>query len=267
MPKKQQPVFSVVVQTRQTPFLILKRCIQSIREQSLENVEIILLDSNEKDSSYKDAISAARGQWKGIFYLEIPEQGEYVKGKNTALNIFHGDYILFISAQDIMPPDRLERIYRVFQENRSYNAIYTNMAAQEDNLLDVSDFSIQTGHFRYLGQLVFHRDCFEIIGKFDSDLIAHWDDEIWFRLKTMGLVHHFPAEEAAISICPNCYHGYTPLDAAIGYRQIGVKYGSYFKKNKKARKKLYQAIAEKYKKAGVVHRYIQFATKAFFTHV
>lgn len=266
MPKKQKPVFSVVIQTRQTPFLILKRCIQCILEQSLKNVEIILLDSNEKDCPYKEAISSERGQWRGIFYLEIPEQGEYVVGKNTALNIFHGEYIIFISAQDIMPPDRLERIYKVFQENYSYNAVYTNMAVQEANLLDISDFSIQSGQFQYLGQLVFHKDCFQLIGKFDTDLVAHQDDEIWFQLKTMGLVHHFPDEEAAISICPNCYHGYTPLDAAIGYRQIGVKYSYYFKKNKKARKKLYQAIAEKYKKAGVVHRYIQFATKAFFTH-
>lgn len=265
MTKKQKPIFSVIIQTRQTPFLILKRCIENIREQSLENIEIILLDSNEKDSSYKEALSAGRGQWKKIFYLEIPEKGEYVEGKNTALNIIHGEYIAFISAQDIMPLDRLEKIYHIFQKNRSYNAIYTNMAVQEDNLLDISDFSIQTGHFQYLGQVVFHKDCFQLIGKFDPDLVAHHDDEIWFRLKTMGIVHHFSDQDAAISICPNCYHGYTPLDAAIGYRQIYVKYSAYFKKNKKARKKLYHKIAEKYKEAGVIHRYIQFATKAIFT--
>ena len=45
MAEKRNPItFSVAIQTRETPLMILKRCIQSVRDQTLSDIEIILLD-------------------------------------------------------------------------------------------------------------------------------------------------------------------------------------------------------------------------------
>lgn len=265
MSMNKPPVISVIIQTRETPFMILKRCIQSIRTQSYPHVEILLLDSNETDSPYKETIQEEKEFFTGITLLELPETKEFVHGKNAALDACHGEYITFISAQDIMPQKRLEQLFHAFKKDLSCNAIYTDMTVQQSNVLEHSDFELLAEDFEYLAQLVFHRDCFEWIGTFDEDLVAHCDEDIWFRLRSLKLVHHLSSPETTISVCPDCYYGYTPLDAAIGYRQLGVKYKAIFDKNKKGRKQLYQKIAAQYKKAGVIHRYIQFAVKAMVT--
>ena len=54
MAKTDNPIISVVIQTKRTPPMILKRCIQCIREQTLPRIEIILLDSNDDESQYKE---------------------------------------------------------------------------------------------------------------------------------------------------------------------------------------------------------------------
>ena len=264
MSKQKHPMISVVIQTRETPFMILKRCIQSIREQTYENIEILLLDSNEKDSPYKTAILAETDVLTDIIHLEIPEKKEFVKGKNAVLDTYHGDYLTFLSAQDIMPPQRIEKIMETFQENTSYFSIYTDMKAQQNNILESTDYELLSNEFAYLSQLVFHRDCFQCTGNFDPDLIAHCDDDLWFRIRSLKLANHLPAKECIISVCPDTYHNYSALEAAIGYRQLGIKYDSIFRKKKTDRKELYQKIAEEYKKAHMFHRYLQFKIKSLF---
>ena len=159
--KKDAAVFSVAIQTRETPLMILKRCIQCVREQTLPDIEIILLDSNDPDSSFKEAIRWEEGLLSGIIYLEIPEEGEFINGKNAVLETYHGDYLTFLSAQDTMPPKRLEEVLSAFQNDRSINVLYTDMSAQQTNVLDHTDLEIDSNKFHYLPQLIFHRDCFE----------------------------------------------------------------------------------------------------------
>lgn len=265
MSKTNFPAISVAIQTRETPLMILKRCIQCIRNQTLSNIEIILLDSNDKNSPYKEAIQSEKEFFSDIIYLEIPETKEFARGKNAVLETYHSDYLTFLSAQDTMPPKRLEELLSVFQKDHSINVIYTDMTAQPINVLESSDYAISSQNFQYLSQLVFHRNCFQLIGTFDTDLIAHCDDDLWFRICTLHLVHHISSLDTSLSVCPDCYHHYTPLQAAIGYRQLLVKYHSILTKNKKAKKILYQKTATSYQKAGVFHRYIQFKTKALFT--
>lgn len=264
MAKQKHPLISIIIQTRQTPLMILKRSIQSIREQTYKNIEILLLDSNDTDSPYKEAMLAEAEFFTDIIHLEIPETKEFVKGKNEALHACHGDYITFVSAQDIMQPQRIEKIMMVFRKKKSWQAIYTNASVQQNNILENSDYNLLSTDFAYLSQLVFHCDCIQMVGLFDTELVAHCDDEFWFRFQSLKLTHHLPTDEAVLFVCPDDYHRYTLLESAIGYRQLYVKYISLFKKNKKAKKILYRKIAEEYKKAGVFHRYLQFLCKEFF---
>lgn len=264
MAKTDTPIISVVIQTKQTPPMILKRCIQCVREQTLPQIEIILLDSNDESSLYKEAIHEDETLLDDIIYLEIPEGREFVNGKNEVLKIFHGDYITFLSAQDVMPAERLKKVIAVMEENHSYNTIYTDMTVQQSNMLDLSDLGLFSQNYEYLSQLIFHREAFQWIGEFDCDLVAHCDDDIWFRLNSLHLPHHISSPETTISVCPDCYNNYPALDSAIGCRQLMVKYNALFQRNRKMKKRHYKKIAEEYKKARVLHRYIQFWAKAFF---
>lgn len=256
---------SVIITTRETPFMLLKRCVQCIQQQTLPDIEIILLDANAKESPWHAAIVGEKQLLKEVHYIPCPEEGELVHGKQQALQAAHGEYITFLSAQDFMPAARLEYVIKAFRENPAAFMYYTSMRTQKNHILETSDLSMPSGRLNYLSQIVFHKDCFSMIGSFDDNMVALCDEEIWFRIQYLGLVNHLNSEETAIDICPDEYKHYTPLQAAIGYRQLSVKYNKYFKKNKKSRKKLYEDVAANYKKSNLIFRYIQFKVKAWFT--
>lgn len=259
------PNISVIVMTKETPLMILKRCIKSIQEQTLKNIEIILLDSNQKNSSYKKAIQDETELLNDIIYLEIPEEATYINGKNVALSKCSGKYVTFISAQDSMPPKRFENVMDIFSQKNEYDVVYTDMKIQEKNILETSDEHTSTQEFQFLSQLFIRRECFDKMGDFDGALIAQSDEEMWFRMNYLLEVYHLSSEETTIYVNPDFYIKNTIHQNAVAYRQIYVKYADYFNTNKAKKKEIYKKIAESYKASGEVFRFLQFYIKAFFT--
>ncbi|MDD7402326.1 MAG: glycosyltransferase [Butyribacter sp.] len=265
--EKKTPDISVIILTYQTPLMILKRCIASVQKQSLKNIEILLVDSNSPHSSYKKAIQSETDILEGLSYLEIPEKGEFVKGKNAAIKACNGKYITFLSSQDMMPKERLQEILLAFREDEEtdYDAIYTDMAVQQKNILEsTDDYDIKTQTYQFLSQLVIRRSAFQKLGTFDNDLVALCDEDMWFRIHSLLQVYHLSSPNTTIFVSPDFYQRPAAMQSAIGYRQIAVKYAPYYKTHKKQKKALYYKIAAAYKDASVFFRYIQFMIKAFF---
>lgn len=263
--KEHRPDISVIIITRNTPFMILKRCIHCIRSQTLENIEIILLDANEKGNSYQKAISSEGELLRDITYVYYPEDGEMVHGKNLALEKATGNYITIISAQDMMTETRLETILRAFRDNSRQLVYYTSMTFQVDNTLENNYYTLPTGSFRYLAQAVIHRSVFSMAGNFDENMLCLCDEELWTRINFINPPGCLMDEDAAISICQDSYKNHTPLNAAIAYRQILIKFPKYFNRHKAHRRILYQKITENYKESHVILRYLQFRWKTIFS--
>lgn len=259
-----RPVISVAVFTRKTPLLILKRCLQSVRNQTLSDIEIILLDANAADSSYKKAIQSEKELLTGIEYIELPDELNTAHGKNIVLQQYQGEFLTFLSAQDTMPPQRLEQAVNAFLQNPSCIALCTGMNALESNILDDSDtdYAIHSDSYRYLSQLIFRRNCFEQIHTFDENLVAHCDEDIALQLFLLHKLLPLTSRETDIFICPDCYHNTPELTAAIGYRQLLVKYQSALSDKSTLKKQLLEKAASSYRQAGVFHRFLQFKWKS-----
>lgn len=252
---------SVIITTRETPFMILKRCINCIHTQTLENIEIILLDANEKGNSFQQAISSEGELLQNVTYVYHPEKGEMVHGKNLALEKATSDYITFISAHDFMPDTRLETVLRAFKSNQNFSAYYTEMTTQISDTLEHYDYTLPTGKYKFLSQAVFHKSTFQMVGKFDEQMVSLCDEELWLRMNFFGLAGYVLEDGASISVCEKAYQNHTPLNAAIAYRQMLVKYAQYFQRNKSARRNIYGNIAQNYRKAHALSRYFQFRFK------
>lgn len=265
--KKKKPKVSIIIMTKDTPLMILKRCINSLYEQTIEDIEIIIIDMNDEKSTFEEAIQSEKetDTFKGITFFEMTDTKEYVASKNRMLNNFHGDYLAFISSQDTMPPKRLELAIDALESHRDKSVVCTNYTLQANNVLDISNYQISSTEFLYLAQLVFHKDSFRLIGGFDEYLVSHVDDELVLRLDRTGQLLFLPGEETSVKVAASFYHHYSAVDGAIGCRQLYVKYKSYYQKNKKAKKALYAQTALHYRDAGLIFRYIQFYTKALFT--
>lgn len=84
----------------------LDRCIQSAVNQTYKDLEIILVDDGSKDNcpSMCDEWSAKDSRIKVIH----KENGGLSSARNAGLNIFKGDFVIFLDSDDWLEPDAVE---------------------------------------------------------------------------------------------------------------------------------------------------------------
>ena len=83
----------------------LSRCVHSIREQSLKNIEIILVDDGSPDGcgALADQMALQDFRVKAIH----KENGGVSSARNAGLKIARGEYIAFVDADDYLEKDYL----------------------------------------------------------------------------------------------------------------------------------------------------------------
>ena len=100
-----QPKVSIIVPVYNVE-KYLERCINSLKNQSLENIEIILVDDASSDSSPEicDAASKADPRIKVIHKVN---EGAGM-ARNAALKLSEGEYIGFVDSDDFVERDMFE---------------------------------------------------------------------------------------------------------------------------------------------------------------
>ena len=87
----------------------LEECISSITNQTYENLEIILVDDGSNDGSEKICDNLAKKDSR-ISVVHQVSSGPS-KARNTALEIFTGDYFTFVDSDDIISEDFCQILY------------------------------------------------------------------------------------------------------------------------------------------------------------
>lgn len=112
----------------------IQRCVESIRTQSYQNLEIILIDDGSKDLSldlcYKMAELDSR-----ICVLHQENQGVSV-ARNQGLDIASGEYVGFVDSDDEIEPDMVRCMVRKLLEENS------DVCCCGDVFLDIYDQEI-----------------------------------------------------------------------------------------------------------------------------
>ena len=99
---KQQPLVSVIITAyNRTEFL--KAAIESVKNQSYQNIEILVID----DGSATDAIEQLCNVIGGVKYLR-KENGGISSSRNFGIEAAQGDYLAFLDDDDTFKPHRIE---------------------------------------------------------------------------------------------------------------------------------------------------------------
>jgi glycosyltransferase involved in cell wall biosynthesis len=114
----------------------IEACLDSIREQSYPEWEVIVVDDASADLS---AERVKKWVWKHalegrVLLLELPRNTGFSGALTTGYFLSQGEFIAVQDADDLSHPDRLQKQVRFLQEHPHIALVGTNYAAFRDAL-------------------------------------------------------------------------------------------------------------------------------------
>ena len=93
----------------------IETCLQSLVNQTLQDIEILLVNDGSKDGSEKIAKQFVENYPDKIIYLE-KENGGLSDARNYAIPYAKGEYIAFLDSDDYIEPNMYEEMYTKAKE-------------------------------------------------------------------------------------------------------------------------------------------------------
>ncbi len=93
----------------------IKRCIDSLREQSYTDLQVIFVDDGSNDNT----LDEIQKENDGRLNLKIihKENGGIASARNEGLKYVKGDYIFFFDSDDFLEKDSIRALVNVLEEN------------------------------------------------------------------------------------------------------------------------------------------------------
>ena len=164
-----QPKVSIIVPVYNAE-KYLERCINSLKSQTLEDIEIILVDDSSTDSSLEICNKMAMEDSR-IKVIHKANEGAG-KARNAALRIVTGEYIGFLDSDDFVEIDMFKTLY---EKAVKYNSelVMSGVLFVDGNMFGKEGECIRKTYF-------------------DSD--THFDTEKSLKELRMGIVGATPAD-------------------------------------------------------------------------
>tara|TARA_B110000046_G_scaffold13464_1_gene13232 strand:- start:9749 stop:10648 length:900 start_codon:yes stop_codon:yes gene_type:complete len=188
---------SVIITTYGSPFF-LEKCIESVFNQSLEGIELIVVDDNNPFTEARvlteKIIDNFINSDRKIIYLKHEYNKNGAAARNTGLAVARGKYISLLDSDDEYYIDRLEKCFNKLEVcSNKIAGVYTGCEFRRNG----EKFNIhkknKSGNFLlgslactfmlYTGSNIFVRKCvIDELNGFDDQFLRHQDYEFLVRL-------------------------------------------------------------------------------------
>ena len=165
-----KPKVSIIVPVYNVE-IYLDRCINSLKNQTLEDIEIILVDDSSTDSSLEICNKAAMEDSRIKVIHKVNEGAG--KARNAALEIATGEYIGFIDSDDFIETDMFKTLYEKAEEYNS-DLVMSGVLFVDGNM--------------------FSKDG-ECVRKIYFDKDTHFNTEAELKELRMGIIGALPEDE------------------------------------------------------------------------
>lgn len=96
----------------------IEKCLESLVNQTLEDIEIIVVNDGTKDNSKEKILQYIEKYPQKIVYLE-KENGGLSDARNYGLPVAKGEYIAFLDSDDYIEKNMYEEMYKKAKEENS----------------------------------------------------------------------------------------------------------------------------------------------------
>jgi len=187
------PFFSIITVTRNAQATI-ENCIKSIINQDFQDFEYIVIDGLSSDltpkilSSYSSQIDLLLSESDNGLYFAM----------NKGLNLARGKVIGIISSDDILLPDALSKIARVFGDNPRAEVVYgaAELSTSGNSPVIFSHQELNTRMILHPSTFV-ASSAYRSIGNFNTKYRIAADYDLMLRFNKAGVI--FQAFEGALT--------------------------------------------------------------------
>lgn len=190
-----ESLISVIIPTYKRHPDMLNRAIKSVQTQTYTNLEIIIVDDSPHD--YMDRVLI-----ENMIYELCDNRVHYIKheknlgacaARNTGISNSKGDFIAFLDDDDEWLPTKLEKqILKMANSNTGLvycKQVIINDTTQNETYDNRKCLSGKVFHSllkaNFIGSTSFvliRKECFEYVGRFNTDLESAQDYELWLRI-------------------------------------------------------------------------------------
>ena len=118
-----KPKISVIMPTYNRAYTI-QNAIRSVIDQSFKDWELIIVDDGSTDGTKRIVESFANPR---IRYFQLPHSGNISQVRNEGIKRASADVLVVHDSDDQALPDRLDEIYKVFEEHSDTDVVYHGM--------------------------------------------------------------------------------------------------------------------------------------------
>jgi len=193
----------------------IERCLESIRRQTFEEFEVIVVDDGSRDDT-----AAIVGRWPDPRVRLVRQQNQGVSAaRNRGIDEARGEWIAFLDADDEWLPEFLQKASRAANDHPDCIAVFTNFVDSSTKkpvipklggapcrLESYFDFVLETRQGMWSSCVLIKREALLAIGGFPVGVTHGEDGDTWVRLAWSGPVVYVP-EALAV------YHTETPGSA------------------------------------------------------
>lgn len=172
----------------------LARAIDSVLNQSYKEIEIIVVDDNDKNSIYRkktEKLMQSYVNHKNILYVKHEKNQNGAVARNTGIKKSNGEYIAFLDDDDEFLPSKIEEQINYLKKNSEFNACYclskkyrnnkyfysTTYCVKGNPSIDILSLKSEI----YTPSLIFKKNVLLEIGGFNEKFKRHQDYEILLK--------------------------------------------------------------------------------------
>jgi len=166
----------------------LREAVESVRSQTFEDLEIIIVDDGSDDGKTPQICAALEGP--GVKVINTPNQG-LAAARNTGIAESKGQYILPLDADDKIGSNYIEEAAAILKEEPDVGIVYckAQLFGAVNTQWPLPEYSLEEmlkNNIIFCSAL-YRRDDWERAGGYDPGMIYGWEDyDFWLSLIERG---------------------------------------------------------------------------------
>ena len=130
----------------------LAKCLDSLVNQTLEDVEIIVVDDGSRDNS-KQIIDEFQTKYPDKIKSFVKENGGLSDARNFGLDRANGEYIGFVDSDDYVTAEMFEEMYSLAQKYDAEMVICNLQKVDENGKIHENDSEMKKAYEDFKGSV------------------------------------------------------------------------------------------------------------------